>query len=285
MDESFLHLASDSTSGATELIQRLLVLCENYIMGNKPGELVEGVLFLEDAQKGLPSFHTFLHLLKTDLLPILSRNADQEKALGYTASLQLIIEHSGDAIARSFARQFSTPQRICTVSRSSTAITALKHLHDERLLEHLFVLESRPLNEGAKTIRDCSAHGIAATIMVDAAVGEAASRIDCAVVGADCITADGFLLNKTGTFPLAVCCKVFDVPLYVLCDSLKFTSQLQKNVLVEDMPAADIVAVKKNDSFAVWNKYFEWLPVDFIHAFITERGVFAPDQLSKLVTG
>jgi translation initiation factor 2B subunit (eIF-2B alpha/beta/delta family) len=285
MDEPFIHLASDSTSGATELIQRLLVLCENYIMGDKLKELQAGLIFLENAQKGLPSFHTFLHLLKTDLLPLLGGDADQEKSLGYTASLQLIIEHSGEAIARSFARQFSTPQRICTVSRSSTTINALKHLHDERLVEHVFVLESRPLNEGIKTIRDCSAYGIPATIMVDAAVAEAASRIDCAVVGADCITADGFLLNKTGTFPLAVCCKIFDVPLYVLCDSLKFTSQLQKNVLVEDMPSAEIVAMKKNDSFAVWNKYFEWLPVEYIHAFITERGDFLPDQLSKLVTG
>jgi translation initiation factor 2B subunit (eIF-2B alpha/beta/delta family) len=285
MDEPFLLLAADSTSGATELIHRLLVLCENYIMGEQSAELMAGLAFLEDAQKGLPSFHTFLHLLKTDLVPKLHEDQECAAALGYIASLQRIIEHSGEVIARSFTRQFSTPQKICTLSRSSTVLTALKHLHDEHLLDHLFVLESRPLAEGGKTIRDCSNYGIPSTLMIDAAAGEAATRVDCAVVGADCITADGFLLNKTGSFPLAVCCKVFDVPLYVLCDSLKFTSQLQRNVLVEDMPASDIATVRKADKFMVWNKYFEWLPVEYIHAFITERGDFPPDQLSKLVTG
>jgi translation initiation factor 2B subunit (eIF-2B alpha/beta/delta family) len=285
MEDPFLELAADSTSGATELIQRLLIVCENFVMGNQPRELQAGLAFLEDEQKGLPSFHTFLHLLKTDLLPKLHETQEPAEALGYITSLQRVIEHSGEVIARSFARQFTTPQRICTLSRSSTVVTALRHLHEEQLIEHLFVLESRPLNEGGKTIRDCSALGIPATLLVDAAAGEAASRIDCAVVGADCITADGFLLNKTGTLPLAVCCKVFDVPMFVLCDSLKFTSQLQKNVLVEDMPASEVIAKKKGDAFAVWNKYFEWMPVEYVTAFITEQGDFPPDQLSKLVTG
>jgi translation initiation factor 2B subunit (eIF-2B alpha/beta/delta family) len=63
---------------------------------------------------------------------------------------------------------------------------------------------------------------------------------------------------------------------------LKFSPQLRDEIVVEDSPQSDVVEKRKQDTFEVWNRYFEWMPVDLVTAFVTEQGVFAPDQLSKL---
>jgi translation initiation factor 2B subunit (eIF-2B alpha/beta/delta family) len=143
--------------------------------------------------------------------------------------------------------------------------------------------------EGHRSVRDLHEQHIPVTLMTDAAMAEAVRRADAVVVGADSISADGYLLNKTGTFPLALCCRSMEKPLYVLCDSLKFSPQLHENVPVEDRPGEELLtagedagSAKERNGFAIWNQYFEWTPIDMVTAFITERGAFTPDQLSAL---
>ena len=63
------------------------------------------------------------------------------------------------------------------------------------------------------------------------------------------------------------------IPLYVLCDSLKFSPQLRNQILVEDSPGEDVMHRETLDTFTVWNRYFEWIPIELVTSFITERGV------------
>ncbi len=282
MLDSFRELADDNTSGATELINRLLALCECCALGEAFGEVEEGLAMLETAQMSMPSFHAVVNILKSEFLPKLVPGEDTAEAISYLASLQQILSESGATIAVRFAERFSVPVRILTLSRSSTVILALQHLISAGLLAHLYVLESRPLNEGVKTLRDCVHDGARGTLMADAAMMEAVRQVDCVIVGADCVSADGFLLNKTGTHPLAIICRAKGVPLYVLCDSLKFSPQLVEQTCLEARPPSELVALQPDDSFEVWNTYFEWTPIDLISAFITERGSFTPDQVSGI---
>ncbi|MDH7515206.1 MAG: hypothetical protein QHI48_04950 [Bacteroidota bacterium] len=277
----FRELADDHTSGATELIHRLLAVCENHIIGGEYEDLRRGLALLENEQRSMPSFHAVLQILKTDLLPLIREEGDNAEAMKYLLSLSEILEESGRSVSRLFTDLFTTPQRVVTLSRSGTVIQALQALHERSLLAHLTVLESRPMNEGVKTIREFNGKA-EATLFVDAAVGVAVQDADCATVGADCISADGFLLNKTGTYPLALCCRERGVPLYVLCDSLKFSPQLREAIEVEDSPASDVVIKRAKDTFTIWNRYFEWTPIDLVKAFVTERGVFTPDSISRL---
>ena len=277
----FQNLATDHTSGATELIHRLVAVCEHCAIGNSIRDLDEGLAMLEHAQASMPSFHAVLNILKSEFLPRLGPGGDISDAIGYLSSLQKILDESGEAIAHFFVQLFPGPVCVATLSRSGTVLSALRLLVSEKLLDHLYVLEARPMMEGLKTIREFN-RSTPSTLFVDAGMAEALAMSDCAVVGADCVSADGFLLNKTGTQPLALCCRERGIPLYVLCDSLKFSPQLRENILVEDSPADDVVRLEDGDTFAVWNRYFEWTPIDLVTAFITERGAFPPDQLSRL---
>jgi translation initiation factor 2B subunit (eIF-2B alpha/beta/delta family) len=281
--KEFELIASDNTSGATELIHRLLALCESCAMGYRLPELSEGLALLERSQLSMPSLHAVLQILKTQFLPNLHDQEETAAAMIYLASLEQILENSGGAIAQLFADRFSEPQRAVTLSRSSTVLLALRRLHARRMLAHTAVLEARPMNEGHRTVRDLDDAGVPATLYVDAAMCEALADATIAVLGADSVSADGHLLNKTGTRALALCCKAMHVPLFVLCDSLKFSPQLHGKILVEQRPGVEVVAAEEGDAFGVWNRYFEWTPVELITEFITERGSFTPDRLSALV--
>lgn len=282
--KQFEELAEDNTSGATELIHRLVALCETLAFGYSVQDIRDGFDLLDRSQRSMPSFHAVLHILRNEFLPTLREGGENEAAINYLVSLQKILDQSGEIIAVNFLAKFDAPVSILTFSRSSTVSTGLKRLAAKGLLRHLSVLEARPMYEGLKTLRDCQLLGVPGTLFVDAAMNEGLSRADCCVIGADSVSADGFLLNKTGSHPLALCCRERGVPLYVLCDSLKFSPQLRADIPVEDRPDEEVVRKLKTDTFTVWNKYFEWVPVELISAFITERGVFSPDQLSKLVT-
>lgn len=282
MLKHFQEIANDNTSGATELIHKLLALCENCAIGYRLEDLHQGFELLEGAQKSMPSLHAVLQILKTDFLPKLRADEETADAIAYLSSLEKILSESGVTIAGLFAGKFEEARSIVTISRSSTVMASFYRMHEAGLLKQAFVLEARPMTEGHRTIRDLQHRGVRATLLVDAAMCEAMEHVDCAVVGADSISADGYLLNKTGTFPLAICCKEFGIPLYVLCDSLKFSPQLKDRIPVEDRPEEEILHREADDTFAIWNRYFEWTPVDYVTEFVTERGVFTPDQLSAL---
>jgi translation initiation factor 2B subunit (eIF-2B alpha/beta/delta family) len=279
----FQDLATDNTSGATELIHKLIALCENCAIGYRLQELRDGFDLLESAQKSMPSLHAVLHILKSDFLPKLREDEENEDAIAYLSSLDNILSESGEILANIFISKFEARQRVVTISRSSTVLATLFRMHEADLLENVYVLEARPMTEGHRTIRDLHERGVPATLLVDAAMAEGLAHADLAIVGADSISADGYLLNKTGTFPLAICCKAFDIPLYVVCDSLKFSPQLREQILVEDRPGDELLVRGEKDTFAIWNRYFEWTSIDYVKEFITERGPFTPDQLSALV--
>jgi len=280
--KEFELLASDNTSGATELVRKLLALCESCAIGYRFDELREGFTLLEGAQKSMPSLHAVLHILKSDFLSKLHDDSEIADAISYLSSLEKILTQSGEQIAEVFGQLFEKPTAFATLSRSSTVLSALYHMQSLGRLTHAYVLEGRPMFEGHRSIHDLFRHGVPCTLMVDAAMAEALARADAVVVGADSISADGYLLNKTGTYPLALCCKALDIPLYVLCDSLKFSPQLHTQILVEDRPGEELLHREERDGFHIWNRYFEWTPVEFVTAFITERGAFTPDQLSAL---
>lgn len=289
MLKEFELLAADNTSGATELIRKLLALCESCAIGYRFDELREGFALLESAQKSMPSLHAVLHILKSEFLSQLRPDEETADAISYLSSLEKILTQSGEQIAGIFGGLFASPVSAVTLSRSSTVLASLVHLFELGRLRHVALLEGRPMLEGHRSARDLHGHRIPVTLMVDAAMAVAVRGADVAVVGADSISADGYLLNKTGTLPLALCCRSEGRPLYVLCDSLKFSPQLRDDIPVEDRPPAELLKPDRElplpggeQDINIWNRYFEWTPIDLVTAFVTERGAFTPDQLSAL---
>ena len=100
-----------------------------------------------------------------------------------------------------------------------SALGALHEAWSQGLVRHVFVDETRPLLQGARlTAWELEAAGIPHTVIADSAAGHilASGEVDCVLVGADRIAANGDTANKIGTYPLAVLSARHEVPFYVV---------------------------------------------------------------------
>ncbi len=50
-------------------------------------------------------------------------------------------------------------------------------------------------------------------------------KVDCIFVGSEAVLENGGILNKVGTFTVALCAKTFQKPFYVFTESLKFMKE------------------------------------------------------------
>ena len=118
-------------------------------------------------------------------------------------------------LMRRARRQLPRGARVLTLSYSSTIVDLLGRKDYDVL-----VAESRPGGEGKRTARSLQHAGARATVVPDAALLAAARQSDFAVVGADAVT-PSHVVNKMGTYQLALACRECGIPVYVIADSSK----------------------------------------------------------------
>lgn len=66
-------------------------------------------------------------------------------------------------------------------------------------------------------------YNIDVKVIRDAEVGTLMESMDLVMVGAEAVLKNGGIINKVGTFPLAICAREMNKPLYVLAESFKFS--------------------------------------------------------------
>ena len=171
------------------------------------------------------------------------------------------------------------PAAVLTHSYSASVVSALR----ARKPDHVVVCEGRPLLEGRATARELAAAGIAVTLVTDAQGPLFLSQVGAVLVGADGVLADGAVVNKVGTYALALAAWDRGLPFYVACESLKISPRREwGDAEVEEGDPAEVLPDPIHGVTAR-NVYFERTPARLVTALITEEGVFRPDQLAPLV--
>ena len=158
---------------------------------------------------------------------------------------------------------------VVTLSYSSTVAAALVHCRER--VHRVVVGEGRPGFEGRKMAERLAAQGIDVTLVTDAGAASSIARADSVAVGADTITATGDVVNKAGTYPLALAAKDQKKPLYVLADTLKISPH-RKPPHLEVMPPGELWPGAP-DGVTPDNRYFDVTPARLATAYVTEDGV------------
>jgi methylthioribose-1-phosphate isomerase len=157
-----------------------------------------------------------------------------------------------------------------------TALGALRSAWAARLLEHVFVDETRPLLQGSRlTAWELERAGIPHTVIADAAAGALMARgeVGAVLTGADRIAANGDTANKIGTYTLAVLAAHHGVPFYVVAPS---------STVDRATPSGDGIPIEERDGaevttrFAARNPAFDVTPAALVTAIVTEAGVHRP---------
>jgi methylthioribose-1-phosphate isomerase len=163
-----------------------------------------------------------------------------------------------------------------------TAIGALRVLHARGKVADVLVDETRPLLQGARlTAWELAEAGIPHRLTIDSAAAWAMAigQVDCVIVGADRITADGSVANKIGTYGLALAAHRHDIPFIVVApESTRDPATANGHeIVVEERAAVEITHVggvaTAPERTAVFNPAFDVTPPELITAVVTENGV------------
>jgi methylthioribose-1-phosphate isomerase len=163
-----------------------------------------------------------------------------------------------------------------------SALGALHEAWSQGLVGHVFVDETRPLLQGARlTAWELEAAGIPHTVIADSAAGHmlATGEVDCVLVGADRIAANGDTANKIGTYPLAVLAGRHEVPFYVVAptSTVDLETATGAEIPIEERDPAEV-----SSRFPARNPAFDVTPAELITAIVTELGVHRPPYAESL---
>lgn len=163
-----------------------------------------------------------------------------------------------------------------------TALGIIIYAHQQGKKVRVFVDETRPLLQGARlTTWELKKAGIPVTLITDSMAGSVMKRgqIDCVIVGADRIAANGDTANKIGTYSLAILAKEHSIPFYVVAPTSTIDLSLKSgdNIPIEQRKPEEITHIKgvqiAPDGIDVANPAFDITPVKYITAIVTEKGI------------
>lgn len=166
-----------------------------------------------------------------------------------------------------------------------TALGAVLVLHARNAIDEVLVDETRPLLQGARlTAWELAQAGVPHRLTIDSAAAWAMAtrRVDCVLVGADRISADGAVANKVGTYGLALAAHHHGIPFIVVApESTRDPGTATgSDIVVEQRAAAEVTHVggvlAAPQDTAVFNPAFDVTPPDLITAVVTENGVSGP---------
>jgi methylthioribose-1-phosphate isomerase len=174
-----------------------------------------------------------------------------------------------------------------------TALAVMFSAHESGKNISVYADETRPLLQGSRlTAWELMQAGIDVTLICDnmAAQVMKEGKIQCVIVGADRIAANGDTANKIGTYNVAILAKAHDIPFYVAAPTSTLDLSLKTGDLI---PIEQRAAEEVTEGFGsrtapegvkVYSPAFDVTPAHLITAIITEKGIAHPPFEESLVS-
>jgi len=144
--------------------------------------------------------------------------------------------------------------------------------------------ETRPLLQGARlTVYELVKENIPVTLVTDNAVGllMRKKKIDLVVVGADRITRDGYVVNKIGTYMIALAASRHKIPFYVAAPTSTIDIEHTiDQVVIEERDPREVKYIMSKlitvEQVNTYNYAFDITDPDLVTTIITELGLIKP---------
>ena len=166
-----------------------------------------------------------------------------------------------------------------------TALAPIKTAHEAGKELRVLVGETRPFLQGSRlTAWELREAGIPLTLITDSMAAHFMGRgeVDCIIVGADRIVANGDVANKIGTYGLAVLARAHAIPFYVAAPTPTIDMSLAsgEEIPIEQRDPQEVTHLGEL-AFApagveAAHPAFDVTPHGLVTAIITERGIVEP---------
>jgi translation initiation factor 2B subunit (eIF-2B alpha/beta/delta family) len=163
-------------------------------------------------------------------------------------------------------------KNIITISYSKLVLNSILKYIKYSKLEVILISSSPPKFEGVQFAKDLSELSRATSIvLVEDTLLASQLKIlknnTAVVVGCDTIFADGSILNKSGSYMLAILCEHFEIPFLVIGSKFKLRKQNFDQKIIKTQELTDLSWYDeelKEKEIKIVNKYFDYIPCDLI---------------------
>src|SRR6266581_3560600 len=171
---------------------------------------------------------------------------------------------------------------LATAGDYGTALGVIRGAIDAGKRVAVIADETRPFLQGSRlTAWELAQDNIPVTLITDNMAGHVMKqgKVDCVVVGADRIAANGDAANKIGTYMVAVLAKQHNIPFYVAApiSTVDLATATGEDIPIEQRDPKEVTHMRDQqltpDGVAVHNFAFDVTPNELIAAIITDRGV------------
>jgi len=172
-----------------------------------------------------------------------------------------------------------------------TALGVIKMAHGQGKKVKVYATETRPLLQGARlTTWELLKEKIPVTLITDSMAGYFISQgaVNCVIVGADRIAANGDVANKIGTYTLAVLAAENGIPFYVAApmSTVDFSLSSGADIPIEERNPEEVTHIQgmriAPAKVKAANPAFDVTPHGYISAIITEKGIAREPYAKKL---
>lgn len=283
-------IADDLTSGAAEIALRAITVFQTMLEGtdNLPtadvkARLIETARALKDAQPAMaPLFHLGNRVLlaTTNAKTVSEIHKSANQALSdfeqqLCKSAEVIAEHVSDLIPAG--------ELVFAYSFSSTVVSSLLSARSQGKFFRVVCTESRPSMEGRKLATMLSSGGIEVINTFDTALGLVLSECRAAFMGCDVVGRPG-VVNKVGSWLLAVACRELSIPLYALSGTEKFVNDERLFEFEKHERPDKEVWSEIPKGVRVLNRQFELVPYPLITGLVTERGILQEKDIGQFIS-
>ncbi len=182
-----------------------------------------------------------------------------------------------------------------------TALAPIYRAHRDGRSIAVIATETRPRAQGAKlTAWELAHEGVPCTLIADTAAGWVMrlGLVDCVMVGADRIAANGDVANKIGTYPLAVLARTHAIPFYVAAPTttIDLSCPSGEAIPIEERSEDEVLWARgatadgreervriAPEGTRARNWAFDVTPAEYVTSFITERGIIPGCEIAGIL--
>ena len=172
-----------------------------------------------------------------------------------------------------------------------TALGVVREAHKQGKLCMVYSDETRPLLQGARlTAYELCEDEIPVTVITDnmAAWTMKTKGVNCVVVGADRIAANGDTANKIGTYGVALAARAHNIPFYIAAPVSTFDFSLSdgSQIPIEERKGEEVKSFRSETTAPAkaltFNPAFDVTPGELITGIITEFGVITAPYVENI---
>jgi methylthioribose-1-phosphate isomerase len=173
-----------------------------------------------------------------------------------------------------------------------TALGVIRQAYGESRLAAVFADETRPWLQGSRlTAWELMQDAIPARVIADSAAASLmrSGQVQWVIVGADRVAANGDVVNKIGTYSLAVLARQHGVQFMVVAPSSTVDMNLESGeaVPIEQRDGDELLSMDGRRlapaEAQAWNPVFDMTPAALVDVLITERGVVRQPDPEKVL--